>query len=31
MSKAKKDVAKMTPEEADKATVEAINKVAKDI
>ena len=26
-----KDVAKMTPEEADKATVEAINKVAKDI
>ena len=29
MSKAKKDVAKMTPEEADKATVEAINKVSK--
>jgi len=31
MNKAKKEIAKMTPEEADKATVDAINKVAKEI
>ena len=31
MNKAKKEIAKMTPEQADKATVDAINKVAKEI